>query len=163
VARDNKVTRYQKLVEPIVVTLDYQRVNLLVSVRLGHNFVVVASNDHGLYVAGDFHPIVVAIDCEVLDMVSNSLRAVVLVDRIRILLLLSLGSLSWGTRIIGTSCGGSVLLLSSWLGTLRLRVMVRVMMVVRLVMLLLSSLGHTLRSCIGLLLMLLDESIDIRH
>ena len=129
----------------------------MVSVRLGYDFVVVASNDHGLYVAGDFHPIVVAIDCEVLDMVSNSLRAVVLVDRIRILLLLSLGSLSWGTRIIGTSCGGSVLLLSSWLGTLRLRV------VVRLVMLLLSSLGHTLRSCIGLLLMLLYESIDIRH
>ena len=143
-ARDNKFPRYQKLVEPIVVTLDYQRVNLLVSVRLGYDFVVVSSNDHGLYVAGDFHPIIVAIDCEVLDMISNSLRTVVLVNRIRILLLLSLCTLPWGTRIIGTSCGGSVLLLSSWLGTLRLRVVVRVMMVVRLVMLLLSSLGHTL-------------------
>ena len=135
----------------------------MVSVRLGYDFVVVASNDHGLYVASDFYPIVVAINCEVLDMVSNSLRTVVLVNRIRILLLLSLCTLPWGTRIIGTSCGGSVLLLSSWLGTLRLRVVVRVMMVVCLVMLLLSSLGHTLRSCIGLLLMLLDESIDIRH
>lgn len=66
--------------------LDDQCVNLLVGIRLRNNFVVVPSDDHGLDVTRHFDPIVVSVHRKVLNVISDPLGAVVLVDRVRVLL-----------------------------------------------------------------------------
>lgn len=84
--RDDQVTSDNQLVESIIVSLDYQCIDLLVCVRLGKNLVIVAGDDHGLDVTRHLDPIVVSVHREILDMISDPFRTVVLVDRVRVLL-----------------------------------------------------------------------------
>ena len=71
-----------QLVESIVVPLDYQGVDLLIGVGLREDLIVVARDDHGLHVTRHLHPVVVPVHREILDVVPDSLRTVVLVDRV---------------------------------------------------------------------------------
>lgn len=85
-AGDYQVTSDHQLVESIVVPLNDQCIDLLVGIRLRNNFVVVSSDDHGLDVTSHLHPIVVSVHRKVLYVISDPLGAVVLVDRVRVLL-----------------------------------------------------------------------------
>jgi hypothetical protein len=82
VAGYDQIARDHQLIESIVVPLDYQSVDLLVSIWLSNNLVVVAGYDHGLDVTRHLNPIVVSVHCEILDVVSDPFRTVVLVDRV---------------------------------------------------------------------------------
>jgi len=176
VTRHYQVTGDHQLIKSIIVSLDYQCIDLLISVRLSLNLVVMASDDHGLDVTRHLDPIVVSVHREILDVIPDPFRTVVLVDRVRVLLrglrtlpgsirsrLVVIVSLLM-CRGVSMSLGG---VLGPWMvrpsGCLRM-VMCMVMLMMRgLVMLLLCTLRHILEGCICLLLLLLDNSIDVRH
>lgn len=84
--RHYQVTGDHQLVESIIVSLDYQCIDLLISVGLSLNLIIMASDDHGLDVTRHLDPIVVSVHREILDMISDPFRTVVLVDRVRVLL-----------------------------------------------------------------------------
>ena len=82
VAGDDQVACDHQLIESIIVPLDYQSVDLLIGVGLREYLIVVARDDHGLDVTRHLHPIVVPVHREILDVVPDSFRTVVLVDRV---------------------------------------------------------------------------------
>lgn len=139
----------------------------------------MACNNHGLDVTRYLDPIVVSVHREILDVISDPFRTVVLVDRIWVLLR-CLRTLPWSVRarlvtlvviISLLMCGGVSVSLSSVLGSWMIRpsgclgmMMSMVMLMMRgLVMLLLRPLWHILEGCICLLLLLLYDGIDVRH
>jgi hypothetical protein len=176
VTRHYQVTGDHQLIKSIIVSLDYQCIDLLVCVRLGKNLVIVAGDDHGLDVTRHLDPIVVSVHRKILDVISDPFRTVVLVDRVRVLLRV-LSTLPWSVRsrlVVIVSllmCRGVSMSLGGMLGPWMVRprgclgmVMCMVMLMMRgLVMLLLSTLRHILEGCICLLLLLLDNGIDVRH
>ena len=80
VTGDYQITSDHQLVESIVVSLNDQSINLLISIWLCKNLVVMASDYHGLDVTRHFYPIVVTVHRKVLYMISDPFRTVVLVN-----------------------------------------------------------------------------------
>ena len=181
VTGDYQITSDHQLVESIVVSLNDQSINLLISIWLCKNLVVMASDDHGLDVTRHFYPIVVTVHRKVLYMISDPFRTVVLVNWIRVLLrgLCTLSRRIWSRLVtlciiicllVSSSVSMSVrrLLLWSWMvrPSWRLGMVMGMMVLVMrglVMLLLLRTLWHILEGCIGLLLLLLYDGIDVRH